>query len=226
MPEFLNNLIPNIIDKMDVFGESILQTLLMAAWAGAFMMVFGIIMGVIITVVKPGGILPQTVIFQILDKVINFFRSVPFIILLAGLMPLSRIIMGTAIGLEWAIVPLIIAATPFYARQVESALSEVDEGLVEAALSMGCSPVEIIFRVYLKESIAPIARGTTIAIISLFGLIAMAGAVGAGGLGDFAIRYGHDRNQEDVVYVTIIVLVVIISVIQQIGNIIAKKNTH
>ena len=134
--------------------------------------------------------------------------------------------MGTAIGLEGAIVPLIIAATPFYARQVESALSEVDEGLVEAALSMGCSPVEIIFRVYLKESIAPIARGTTIAIISLFGLIAMAGAVGAGGLGDFAIRYGHDRNQEDVVYVTIIVLVVIISVIQQIGNIIAKKNTH
>lgn len=226
MAEFLNNIIPNIMDKLDVFGEAIWQTVVMAAWSGIFMVMFGIVTGVIVTVTNPGGILPQPVIFQILDKVINFFRSIPFIILLAGLMPLSRIIMGTAIGLEGAIVPLIIAATPFYARQVESALSEVDPGLVEAALSMGCSPAGIIFRVYLKESIAAIARGTTIAIISLFGLIAMAGAVGAGGLGDFAIRYGHDRNQGDVVYVTIIVLVIIISVIQQIGNIVAKKNTH
>lgn len=226
MAEFLNNIIPNIMDKLDVFGEAIWQTVVMAAWSGIFMVMFGIVIGVIVTVTKPGGILPQPVLFQILDKIINFFRSIPFIILLAGLMPLSRIIMGTAIGLEGAIVPLIIAATPFYARQVESALSEVDPGLVEAALSMGCSPAGIIFRVYLKESIAAIARGTTIAIISLFGLIAMAGAVGAGGLGDFAIRYGHDRNQGDVVYVTIIVLVIIISVIQQIGNIVAKKNTH
>lgn len=226
MAEFLNKFIPNIMDKLDVFGESIWQTLVMAAWSGIFMVVFGVIIGVVVTITKPGGILPQPVIFQVLDKVINFFRSIPFVILLAGLMPLSRMIMGTAIGLEGAIVPLIIAATPFYARQVESALSEVDEGLVEAALSMGSSPVGIIFRVYLKESIATITRGTTIAIISLFGLIAMAGAIGAGGLGDFAIRYGHDRNQEDVVYVTIIVLVVIISVIQQIGNIVAKKNTH
>lgn len=226
MAEFLNNIIPNVMDKQNVFGEAIWQTVVMAAWSGIFMMIFGIVIGVIVTVTKPGGILPQPVIFQILDKIINFFRSIPFIILLAGLMPLSRMIMGTAIGLEGAIVPLIIAATPLYARQVESALSEVDPGLVEASLSMGCSPIGIIFRVYLKESIAAIARGTTIAIISLFGLIAMAGAVGAGGLGDFAIRYGHDRNQGDVVYVTIIVLVVIISVIQQIGNIVAKKNTH
>jgi D-methionine transport system permease protein len=141
-------------------------------------------------------------------------------------MPVSRFIMGTAIGVEGAIVPLVFGTVPFFARQIESALAEIDHGLIEAALSMGKSPLEIIFQVYLRESISGIARGTTITAISLLGLTAMAGVVGAGGLGDYAIRYGHDRNQTDVTYVTVLVLVFMVSIIQIIGNRIVKKNTH
>jgi D-methionine transport system permease protein len=165
-------------------------------------------------------------IYHILDKVVNLFRSIPFIILLTALMPLSRLIMGTAIYVRGAIVPLVFGSVPFFVRQVESALAQTDNGLIEAALSMGSSPIEIIFRVYLKESIAPLARATTITAISLLGLTAMAGAVGAGGLGDFAIRYGHDRNMTDITWVTVITLVIAVSIVQYIGGLIARKNTH
>ena len=226
MTAFFERIVPNVAEKADVFGQSILDTLLMAVWSGVFIVLFGLVIGIVFVITGDNGIRPNRVIYQILDKVVNLFRSIPFVILLAGLMPLSRLIMGTAIGLKGAIVPLIIGAVPFYSRQVESGLSQVDRGQVEAAEAFGCSVPGIIFRVYLRESIAPLARGTTIAIISLFGLIAMAGAVGAGGLGDFAIRYGHDRNQGDVTFVTVIVLVVLVSIIQIIGNGIAKKNTH
>jgi D-methionine transport system permease protein len=134
--------------------------------------------------------------------------------------------MGTAIYVQGAIVPLIMGTVPFFSRQIESALAQTDYGLIEAALSMGSSPLEIIFRVYLRESIAAIARGTTITAISLVGLTAMAGAVGAGGLGDFAIRYGHDRNQIDVTWVTVIVVFILVSAIQLIGDHLVKKNTY
>ena len=226
MQEFLNNIIPNVMSKLPTFYQSIWDTLTMAGWSGVISFILGLMLGVTSTVTKPGGILQNKAIYQCLDKVINFFRSIPFIILLAGLMPLSRLIMGTAIGVEGAIVPLVFGTIPFYSRQIENALAEVDYGLIEAAQSMGSGPLEIIFRVYLRESIPSIARGTTITAISLIGLTAMAGVVGAGGLGDFAIRYGHDRNQTDVTYVTVIVLVLMVSVIQLIGNYIAKKNTH
>ena len=134
--------------------------------------------------------------------------------------------MGTAIGVKGAIVPLVFGCAPFFTRQIESALADVDPGLIEAAQSMGLDNKDIIFRVYLKESIAGIARGTTITIISLIGLTAMAGAIGAGGLGNFAIMYGHQRNMPDITYTTVVVLVIIVTVVQLIGNYIAKKNTH
>ena len=156
----------------------------------------------------------------------NLLRSIPFIILLTWVMPLSRAIMGTAIYVRGAIVPLVFGTVPFFTRQIESALAQTGSGLVEAALSMGCSPLEIIFRVYLRESIAPIARAATITAISLIGLTAMAGVVGAGGLGDFAIRYGHDRNMEDVTWVTVIVIVILVSLIELAGRRIVKKHTH
>lgn len=226
MAELLYRVIPNVMDKQDDFFQAIWDTLVMAGWAGAFIIAFGLVVGVLLTVTRKGGILQNIPLFQMIDKLVNLFRSIPFVILLASLMPLSRIIMGSAIGVKGAIVPLIIGAVPFYSRQVETALAEIAPGKIEAALSMGCSPVGIIFRVYLRESIPSIARGTTITIISLFGLIAMAGAVGAGGLGDFAIRYGHDRNQEDVTYVTVIVMVIIVSIVQIVGNTIAKKSRH
>ena len=166
------------------------------------------------------------VVYQILDKLVSLFRSIPFIILLTWVMPITRALVGTVLYVRGAIVPLVFGSVPFFTRQVESALAELDGGLIEAALSMGSSPLEIIFRVYLKESIAAIARGTTITIVSLLNLTAMAGVAGAGGLGDFAIRYGHDRNMADITNVTVLVLVLIVCVIEFVGGRIVKKNTH
>lgn len=226
MEEFLNSIIPNVMDKLPAFLQAIADTLVMVGWSGSIAFVIGLFLGIVITVTKPGGILQNKIIYQILDKLINFFRSIPFIILLTWVIPLSRLIMGTAINVEGAIVPLVMGTVPFFSRQVESALAETDKGLIEAALSMGSSPIEIIFRVYLRESVAAIARGTTITAISLVGLTAMAGAVGSGGLGDFAIRYGHDRNMVDVTWVTVIVVFIIVSIIQLAGNLVVKKNRH
>ncbi|OCN02103.1 ABC transporter permease [Clostridium sp. W14A] len=226
MADFLNNIIPNVMNKLPTFYDAIKDTLIMVAWSGSISFVLGLFLGIIIIVTKPGGILENKGLYLVLDKLINFFRSIPFIILLTWVIPVSRLIMGTAIYVQGAIVPLIMGTVPFFSRQIESALAQTDSGLIEAALSMGSSPLEIIFRVYLRESIAAIVRGTTITAISLVGLTAMAGAVGAGGLGDFAIRYGHDRNQIDVTWVTVIVVFILVSAIQLIGDHLVKKNTY
>ena len=226
MQELLNKWIPNVMGRLPDFWQAIGDTLLMVVWSGVISFVLGLALGVVVTVTRPGGILENRAVYQILDKLINFIRSIPFIILLTAVMPLSRLIMGTAIYVRGAIVPLVFGTVPFFTRQVESALAQVDKGLVEAALAMGSSPLEIVFRVYFRESIAAIARGTTITLISLIGLTAMAGVVGAGGLGDFAIRYGHDRNMTDVTYVTVLVVFLLVSLIQFIGGRIVKKNTH
>ena len=226
MQETLINIMPNVIEHWDDFIEAMKDTLLMEVWAGGIAFVLGLVLGVILTVTKPGGILENKPVYKIIDTVTNLFRSIPFIILLTALMPVSRAIMGTAIYVRGAIVPLVFGCTPFFTRQVEAALAETDHGLIEAAISMGSSPFEVITRVYLKESIASIARAVTITAISLLGLTAMAGAVGAGGLGDFAIRYGHDRNMTDITWITVIVLVIAVSIVQWLGGYIAKKNTH
>jgi D-methionine transport system permease protein len=226
MQETLINIMPNVIEHWDDFIEAMKDTLLMEVWAGGIAFVLGLVLGVILTVTKPGGILENKPVYKIIDTVTNLFRSIPFIILLTALMPVSRAIMGTAIYVRGAIVPLVFGCTPFFTRQVEAALAETDHGLIEAAISMGSSPFEVITRVYLKESIASLARAVTITAISLLGLTAMAGAVGAGGLGDFAIRYGHDRNMTDITWITVIVLVIAVSIVQWLGGYIAKKNTH
>ncbi|MDR1650166.1 MAG: ABC transporter permease [Synergistaceae bacterium] len=223
---FLNYLIPNVMSKPHIYFRSIAETAAMVGISGVFAFAFGMFFGVAVTVTRDGGVMENVPVYHALDKTVNFFRSIPFIILLAALIPLTRLIMGSAIGVKGAIVPLVFGTAPFFTRQIESALSEVDRGVVEAALSMGSSPVEIIFRVYLRESIAGIARGTTITAINLIGLSAMAGAVGAGGLGDFAIRYGHQRNQLDVTYVTVLTLVLAVNAIQRAGSAIARKNSH
>ncbi|MDY2589667.1 MAG: methionine ABC transporter permease [Agathobacter sp.] len=226
MQEFLNKIIPNVMARTDIFWESFRDTFVMVGWAGAISFVIGILLGVVLIITKEGGIHENRIVYQVIDKLINFFRSIPFIILLVGLVPLSRTIMGTGIGVKGAIVPLVFGCAPFFSRQMESAMAGVNPGLIEAAQVMGLNDFEIVWSVYLKESIAGIARGTTITIISLIGLTAMAGAVGAGGLGNFAIMYGHDRNMPDVTYTTVIVLVVIVTVIQILGNYVAKRNTH
>ena len=226
MQEFLERWIPNVMDKPDILWKSFLETMQMCFGAGILIIVFGFVLGTLLIITKSGGIHENKFLYTILDKVINFFRSIPFVILLAGLMPLSRLLAGTAIGVKGAIVPLVFGAVPFFSRQVESALAEVNEGLIEAAKSMGLSNYEIIMRVYFRESIPALSRGVTITLISLLGLTAMAGAIGAGGLGDFAIRYGHQRNQLDVTYVTVAILVMMVSFLQIMGDTIARRNRH
>ena len=226
MQEFFNNIMPNVVERFPTFLQAIWDTIIMVIWSGSIAFGLGMLFGVMLTVTKPGGIMENKVVYQILDKVINFFRSIPFVILLTWLIPISRAIMGTAINIEGAIIPLIVGTVPFLSRQIESALAETDKGMIEAATSMGISKMGIIFRVYLREGIAAIARGTTITMISLVGRTAMAGAAGSGGLGDFAIRYGHDRNMMDVTWVTVIAVFILVSIIQVIGNIVVKKNKH
>ena len=226
MLEFLNKIIPNVMNDLPKLYDSIIQTFIMLLYSGIISFFVGGFLGILLIVTKRYGIMQNIIIYEVLSKVINFFRAIPFIILLAMLVPLTRFIMGTAIGVKGAILPLIFGTVPFFARQMESALSEVNPGLVEAAQSMGSSPIAIMFRVYLKESIAPIARGNTITAISLIGLTAMAGAVGAGGLGTYAIQSGYYRNKLDIIYVSVILLVILVGLIQALGNFIVKKATH
>ena len=211
MVDLLKGIIPNVVNKPDELLESINQTFYMLSVSGSIAFVLGLILGVVLIVTRPNGILENKFVFSMLSYTINTFRSIPFVILLAALIPFSRMIVGTV---------------PFFSRQIESALSSIDSGLVEAAQSMGSSPLGIIFRVYLKESIPHIVRVTQITAISLIGLTAMAGAIGGGGLGDFAIRYGHQRGQTDVTYVTVLVILCIVAFIQSFGNLIIKKSSH
>ena len=217
---------PNLIKKSDEFLLAIWQTLFMMGVSGLISFAIGLLLGVVLSIARPGGIRPSRGLFVVLDRIINTFRSIPFIILLAALIPLTRLIAGTAIGTAGAIVPLVFGTVPFFTRQVEAALAEVDSGLIEAAQSMGMGTWAIIWRVLLRESIPGIVRGTMITFVSLVGLTAMAGAVGGGGLGDFAIRYGHQRNQVDITYATVLVLLVLVSLIQGLGKRIIRRTTH
>lgn len=226
MLEFLNNIIPNIMNKLPAFWTAVVETFIMLGVVGVVSLFFGTIFGVIMVVTKKDAILENRTVNFILGKVIDFLRSIPFIILIFALTQVTRAIVGTSIGIRGAIFPLIVGSVPFVARQIESALSEVDQGLIEASQAMGCSPVEIIFRVYLRESIPGIIRAMTITLITLIGYIAMVGAVGGGGLGDFCIRYGYSGFQFDVIYVSVIILLLITSIIQGIGNILIRKTTH
>lgn len=222
----LEQLIPNVMVKIPKLIQSILETFQMMGWSGSISFVLGLFFGVVLIVTRKEGIMECHPVYWVLDKIINILRSIPFIILVPATLFLSRAIMGTGIGVKGVIIPLIIGTVPFFSRQIELALAEVDGGLIEAAQAMGDSPLQIIFRVYLKESIPAIARATTITFISLIGLTAMAGVVGAGGLGDFAIRYGHQRSEPDVIWVTILIILILVTIAQAIGDVIIKKTTH
>ena len=226
MHELLLEFFPYTMKSLPMLWRSTVETLQMTLWSGSISFVLGLALGVLLIVTRRGGILENRLIYEVLDKTINLFRSIPFIILLFCLLPLTRLISGTAIGVQGSIVPLVFGTVPFLARQMESALSEVSPGLVEAAQSMGCGRLDIICRVYLRESIPAIARGVTITLISLIGLTAMAGAVGAGGLGNFAYVYGQQRSRMDIIYSTVIVLVAIVTVIQLLGSLVARISKH
>lgn len=202
------------------------QTLKMLAVSGSISFVLGIFFGVLLIVTRKGGLLQNRFIYTVLDKSIDVIRSIPFLILMVLLIPVSRALVGTGSGVTGSYVALVAGTVPFFSRQIESVLADLDSGLIEASEAMGFTPAEIIFGVYLKESIPGITRVTMITFVSLIGITAMAGAIGAGGLGDFAIRYGYQMRYTDMSWVTVIIILIIISIIQFIGNFIIRKTTH
>ena len=204
-------------------GTSTLQTLLMVLFSTIFSMILGFPLGVLLSITKANGIMPRKVLNQVLSRVVNVLRSFPFIILMIVLFPLSRLIVGTSIGTAATIVPLSIAAAPFVARVIESALNEVNPDLVQAAKSMGSTNMQIILKVLIPEALPSLVDGVTLTIINLIGYSAMAGTLGGGGLGDIAIRYGHYRFQPTIMWITILVLIVIVQIMQEIGIKVAAK---
>jgi len=203
--------------------NGILETLYMTVVSTVFGYIFGLPMGVLLCVSDKDGLKPNAVLYKILDFIANIVRSVPFLILLILLIPFTRLILGKSYGSTATIVPLTVAAIPLIARMVESALKEVDNGVVEAARAMGASTMRIIIRVLLVEARTSLITGATIAIGTILGYSAMAGAVGGGGLGDIAVRYGYYRYQTDIMIVTVILLIVIVQVFQSVGMLIANK---
>ncbi len=224
--EWLSRLFPDVAAEPDALQQAIIDTLSMFFTAAPMWFVLGLLIGLLLTVTRKGGLLPNRPVFEFFDKLINLCRSIPFVIMIALLFPLTRLISGTAIGVEGAIFPLVVGITPFFSRQVESVFNGLRPTLIESAESMGFGPLAIIWHVYLRESIAGLARVTTITCISFNSEIAVIGAIGAGGLGDYANRYGFERNQLDVTVAAVIVLLVFITIIQTIGTLIGRKNEH
>lgn len=226
MTEFLTTYFENVIPLKDEIIESTLQTLYMVTVTGLIAGVLGLILGVVLVVTDRDGILERPRLYSLLDQIVNLFRSLPFIIMMALVVPFTRFLVDTSIGTTAAIVPLVIGTVPFFARQIQNALLEVDPGVIEAAESMGSSPLEIIFRVYLKEGLTAIIRVSSVTIINLIGLTAMAGAVGGGGLGNLAISRGYNRFQNDVTLVATVIILLIVFISQFIGNALVKKTSH
>lgn len=226
MQVFLEKYFPNVIQLKQEFIQSTIETLYMVFWTALIAGILGVLVGVILVSTSPSGILKNNAIYSVLEKVINLCRSIPFIIMLALIQPLTRLLTGTTIGTTAALVPLVIGVIPFFARQIENALLEVDPGVVEAAEAMGTSPLGIIFRVYLVEGLPSIIRVSAVTIINLIGLTAMAGAIGAGGLGNLAITRGYNRFQTDVTLVATLIILLMVFVSQGISNQLIKRTSH
>lgn len=226
MVEFLKQLMPNVINLFPDLVKAFNDTIAMVTIAGFIAALSGVPIGVILTVTRENNLMENKLVNSVLGKVVNTFRSLPFVILLTAIIPITRFLVGTTIGLKGAVVPLIFASTPFVARQIESALLEVDKGVIEAAKSMGSSPFQIIHRVLLVEALPGIIYALTITTVSLIGFSAVAGTVGGGGLGDFAIRYGYQYFRTDIMVVTTIILLLIVNVVQTVGDYLLKRLSH
>lgn len=226
MTEFFQRIAPNVVEIQDRLLEATLETIYMTLVSGAFVLVLGIFIGVVLVVTRQGGIMEKPGLYNVLSNVISALRSIPFIIMIALLGPVTRLIVGTTIGTTASIVPLIIGMVPFYSKQVENALLEVDSGIVEAAVSMGASNIDIIFSVYLKEGLPALIRTTSVSVINLISLTAMAGTIGGGGLGDLAITRGYNRFQTDVTLACTIIIMLLVALTQVIGRFLAKRTEH
>ncbi|MDC0759594.1 ABC transporter permease [Brevibacillus sp. AG] len=209
-------------DLVDLLWEGLLETLYMVFWSSLFALLIGMVLGITLVVTEKGGLLESPKLSKVIGSIINGVRSFPFIILIVLLLPLSRLIVGTSLGPTAAIVSLSIGAAPFLARIIENSLKEVSAGKMEAAKSVGASPITIIFRVLIPEAMPALVRGVTIGIIGITEFTAVAGAIGAGGLGSLAIRFGYQRFREDVLIATVIIIILLVQVIQWSGDSIVK----
>ncbi len=211
---------------LELFATSLWETVLMVGIAGVVSALVGVPLGVYLHLTDQGGVLANRWANRIVGGLVNAVRSTPFIILLVAIIPFTRIITGTSIGTAAAIVPLTIAAAPFVARLVEASLREVDRGLVEAALAMGATTQQIVFKVLLPEALPGIVGGITITLVSLTGYSAMAGAIGGGGLGDLGIRYGYQRFLPDIMLAVVLVLIVFVQAMQSAGDWLVRRLSH
>lgn len=196
----------------------IVETLYMTLCSTLFGYLLGLPMGILLVTSSRDGILPCKPLFKVLDVIVNLTRSIPFLILMIAVIPFTRLVVGTSIGSTATIVPLVLSAAPFIARLVESSLQEVGKGVIEAAQSMGASPLQIVYKVLLPEALPSLINGAAIATTTILGYSAMAGAVGGGGLGNIAISYGYNRYQTDVMFVTVVLLIIIVQIFQEVGT--------
>ena len=211
---------------VELLWNSLLETLLMVGVAGLFAMIFGIPLGVSLIVTGKDGMLAHPLLNKVLGGIVNATRSVPFVILMVAIIPLTRLIAGTSIGTQAAIVPLAIAAIPFMARIAENAMREVDPGLIIAARAMGATPGQIIRKVLLPEALPGLIAATTVTLVSLIGYSAMAGAIGGGGLGDLGIRYGYQRFLPEVMLAVVVVLIALVQCMQSLGDWLVRRLSH
>lgn len=210
-------------DMIPLLTKALGETVYMVVVSMVIATIIGVPLGVLLHTTSKGQILESLAVNRIVSAIVNAVRSIPFIILLVAIIPFTRLLVGSAIGTTAAMVPLVIAAIPFIGRQVETSLKEVPFGLVEAAQSMGATPAQIIWKVLLPESMSSIVAQLTTVIISLVGESAMAGAVGGGGLGDLAIRYGYQRFRPEIMLATVVILIVLVQLVQFVGNTLAKR---
>ncbi|KHM51969.1 D-methionine transport system permease protein [Anaerovibrio lipolyticus DSM 3074] len=209
-------------DMLPLITKALGETVYMVAVSMIISSLLGIPLGVLLHTTSKGQILECLPINRVVGAIVNAIRSIPFIILMVAIIPLTRLIVGSAIGTTAAMVPLVLASVPFIGRQVETSLREIPYGIVEAAQSMGATPLQIIRKVFLPEAMPNIVAQLTTVIISLIGESAMAGAIGGGGLGDLAIRYGYQRFRPDIMIATVIVLIIMVQIVQFAGNKLAK----
>ena len=223
MPDVVNSF---IAEYGELLAEGTLSTIVMVLVPTAISYVLGLALGVVLYLTAPGSLRPMPALNAVLGWVVNILRSFPFIVLMVFIIPFTRVIMGTASGLSGIIPPLVLATTPFIARMIEQSLAEVPRESVEAVEACGASVPRIVFSVLLPEALPSIVRGVAVVLIAVLGYTAMAGAIGAGGLGDIAVRYGYYRRVDEVMIVAVIVLVVIVQVIQSVCDLAARKVDH
>lgn len=226
MKELLTQIMPNVVAFFPDMVKALGETVQMVTVSAVIASVLGIPLGILLLITSPKHILENKPVYSVLSKIVNGFRSIPFVILIAAIAPFTRWIIGTTIGIKGAYVPLIVGVTPFIARQVEVALYQTDKGVIEAARAMGLKPFQIITEVIIPEGLAGIVHAITLSVISLISFSAMVGIVGGGGIGNFAILYGYQMFYTDIMIVTVILLLILVSIVQAIGDTVARRLEH